>query len=118
MESLPQNMGQLIFGIFIMLNSTIFRIITYLVTFGFPLLLTENCSGFDNQHGEFQSCYYDSLWLRGLSEDLYSLYFIPLAAIIIIPLYCLSVIVITEIIAWYISKYYDYYEIVEDDNNE
>ena len=98
-----------------MLNSTIFRIIAYLITFGFPLLLTENCSGFDNLHGEFQSCYFDSLWLRGLSEDLFSLYSIPLVAMVIIPIYCLSVIIMTEIVARYISKHYDYYEIIEDD---
>ena len=101
-----------------MLNSTIFRIIAYLVTFGFPLLLTENCSDFNNIRGEFQSCYFDSLWLRGLSEDLFSLYFLPVVAMVIIPIYCLSVIVITEIVAWYISKYYDYYEIVDDDKSE
>jgi hypothetical protein len=101
-----------------MLNSTIFRIIAYLITFGFPLLLTENCSGFDNIHGEFQSCYFDSLWLRGLSEELFSLYFLPIVAIYIIPIYCLGVIIITELIAWYIAKYYNYYEIIEDDNNE
>ncbi len=78
-------------------NIRITRTVVYFMTFGGPILLMMNCSGWDTGSGVVESCILDTSFFRSVAELLYTVVFFSAFALLLpILLYMAFVIGLTE----------------------